>query len=202
MCEIEVVVFDMGGVLVELGPLAEALGDGWQDDAEFWERWLTSPLVRDLDAGRISPHEFCTRLVSDLGLPISDTEMLERLRTWPSGLFPGAADLVRSLDGVVERAILSNTSALHWESQVDHEKIQALFPRRYLSYELGMTKPDAEIFEHVVEDLGVAPGAVLFLDDNQMNVNAARAVGMQAQRCVGVAEVEAALHLHGVVARS
>lgn len=199
VCEIEAVVFDMGGVLVELGPLAEALGDGWQDDAEFWERWLASPLVRDLDAGRISPQEFCAHLVSDLGLAISDTAMLERLRAWPNGLFPGAAELVGSLHGVVQTAILSNTSALHWESQVDHEKIQALFPRRYLSYELGMTKPDAEIFEYVVEDLGVVPGAVLFLDDNQINVDSARAVGMRAQRCVGVPDAATALRTHGVI---
>ncbi|MCL1599623.1 MAG: HAD family phosphatase [Actinomycetia bacterium] len=199
MCEIETVVFDMGGVLVELGPFAEVLGDGWQDDAEFWERWLASPLVRDLDAGRIAPLEFCTRLVSDLGLPVAGSDMLERLRQWPKGLLSGAEEMIRSLDGVVQTAILSNTSALHWETQIDSEKIQALFPCRYLSYELGMTKPDAEIFEHVVEDLGVEPGAVLFLDDNQVNVDAACAVGMQAQRCVGVPDATAALATHGVI---
>ena len=192
------VVFDMGGVLVELGPMHDVFGGKWGDVAEFWPRWLASSTVRDLDTGTISPDAFCARLIDEFDLPFTQTEMIERLRGWPRGLFDGAADLVRSLDGVVETAVLSNTSSLHWETQVDHQEVQALFPRRYLSYQLGMVKPDAEIFEHVIHDLGFDAVSILFLDDNQINVDGALAAGMKAQRCVGVPDASVALRSHGV----
>ncbi len=199
VCAIEIVVFDMGGVLVELGPMHDVFGGKWGDVAEFWSRWLASSAVRDLDTGTISPDVFCARLIAEFELPFTQEEMVERLRGWPKGLFDGAADLVRSLEGAVETAVLSNTSALHWETQVDHEVVQALFPRRYLSYQLGMVKPDARIFEYVIRDLGMDPASILFLDDNQVNVDGALTAGMNAQRCNGVAEAEAALRLHGVI---
>ncbi len=197
--EIEAVVFDMGGVLIELGPLTEILGPqpSLAED-ELWARWLASPTVRDFEMGRSSPEEFGCRLVDELGIPVTGAEMVARFEAWPKGLMPGAAQLVRDLADRVETAVLSNTNAMHWESQVDAAIMQGLFDRRFLSFELGLAKPDATMFRRVVDDLGVEAAAVLFLDDNQINVDGAAAIGITACRVRGVAEAREAIGRHGL----
>ena len=175
----------MGGVLVELGPLTEILGDDPLPPDVFWERWLKSPVVRDFERGRCSPEEFGDRLVDELGLSFGGPEMVKRFAQWPKGLFPGAEQLVADLPDHLEVGVLSNTNALHWDGQRQHERVKALFTRRYLSYELGIVKPDVEIFEHIIVDLSAQPSQIIYFDDNQLNIDAALAVGLDAALAKG-----------------
>lgn len=174
------VVFDMGGVLVELGPLTEILGDDPLTPEDFWSRWLRSPAVRDFERGRCTPEEFGDRIVVELGLSFDGPEMIRRFAQWPKGLFSGAEALVDELPDHLEVGVLSNTNALHWNGQKQHVEVQALFSRTYLSYLLDMVKPDQGIFEHIIADLGCAPEEVIYFDDNQINVDGARTAGLVA----------------------
>jgi putative hydrolase of the HAD superfamily len=177
----------MGGVLVELGPLDELLGLEMSPE-EFWPAWLSSPSVRRFERGECSTEEFGRGLVDELGLPIPAPEVVDRFLHFPRGLFPGAADLVTSLvDGVVS-AVLTNTNPLHWERQVDAAVIRKLFDRQFLSFELGLVKPDTAIFGRVARELALDPGEILFLDDNQLNVDGALEVGLDAHQVRGVEE--------------
>ncbi|MHB1447385.1 MAG: HAD-IA family hydrolase [Acidimicrobiales bacterium] len=87
----------------------------------------------------------------------------------------------------------SNTNSLHWDGVARIKDLMSLFDTTFLSFQMGMLKPDREAFEHVAKTLGLHPGGVLFLDDNQMNVDAARAVGFSATRVVGVDQARQAL---------
>ena len=190
------IVFDMGGVLVELGPLTEILGEDSLPVADFWSRWLASPTVREFEMGGCNTSDFGDRLVAELSLSFSGAELVERFAAWPKGLFDGAAamlDELRQADDPATIAVLSNTNGLHWEDQVDSDVIRGLFDRLYLSYELGLAKPDSDIFEHVIADLGMPPEQIVFLDDNQPNVDTARSLGIDAHLTRGVAEARAAL---------
>jgi HAD superfamily hydrolase (TIGR01509 family) len=60
-------------------------------------------------------------------------------------------------------------------------------------------KPDQALFEHVAGLLPVEPARVLFLDDNLVNVEGARAVGFQAEHARGPAEARRALVERGVL---
>ncbi len=181
----------MGGVIVELGPITDILGEDPMPPEEFWSAWLTSAAVRQFEMGQCSVEHFGERFVAEAGLKLSPTQMVEQFRSWPKGLFPGGADLVRSVN--VEVAVLSNTNALHWENQLDAEEVQSLFARTYLSYQLGLAKPDADMFEHVVADLALPADRILFLDDNQLNVDGARAAGMRAEVTKGIEPARAVL---------
>lgn len=195
---ITAVLFDMGGVVVELGPLDELLGADIPAD-EFWPRWLASPAVRSFERGHCSVDVFAAGLRDELDLDLTPDEVVERFRRFPRGLFPGAAEMVSRVRRTVTTGVLSNTNALHWDTQADADRIAGLFDRRYLSYELGLVKPDAEIFERVLADLEMAAPNVLFLDDNRVNVDAARAVGLVAHVTQGVAAASAALRRHDLL---
>jgi putative hydrolase of the HAD superfamily len=54
------------------------------------------------------------------------------------------------------------------------------FSHTTFSHRLGIAKPDAAIYEHAAEGLGVAANEILFIDDREENIAAARAAGMSA----------------------
>jgi putative hydrolase of the HAD superfamily len=72
-------------------------------------------------------------------------------------------------------------------------KLGAAFDSHFVSHLTGRIKPDAAAFEHVVESLGCSPAAVLFFDDNLLNVDAAKRLGMQSVRVQGVEETKRVL---------
>ena len=197
----EVVVFDLGGVLARFGGVERmrALAE-LDDDEELWRRWLTCEWVRRFERGTCTPEDFAAGVVADWGLSVSGEAFLAEFREWLVGPLPGAEELVTETRATgVPVAVLSNTNKVHWEAGAGRWPLVGLFDRSFLSFEVGMVKPDREIFDHVVADLQVAPQQVLFLDDNRLNVDEARAAGLQAQRVVGVSEARQALTDAGVL---
>ncbi len=152
---------------------------------------MHSDAVRDFEGGRCDPQQFGDRLVAEFGLSFSGSELVDRFRTWPKGLFPGAQQLLTELgqqsDLVV--AALSNSNPVHWYEQEDAALIRSLFEMPFLSYELKLVKPDRAIFDAVAGALDMEPQDILYFDDNRINVNAAIAAGWNAvagQRAVGL----------------
>ena len=199
--QVETIVFDIGGVLVELGGVNQMLDwcSGALSEAELWRRWLSSPAVRRFEAGRSSTREFAEAVVDEFGLDIAPEQFLRAFVTWPRALYPGTAELLGSLRPRFNLASLSNTNALHWQKVRDELGLGPLLQRHFLSHEIGLMKPDREVFELVVRSLGGDAARLLFFDDNQINVDAARAAGLQAGRVSGVREARAALKTLGLV---
>ena len=74
-----------------------------------------------------------------------------------------------------------------------------VFDHHFVSHLTGRIKPDADAFENVVDSLDYRPEQVLFLDDNTINIDAAKRFGMQAVRVRGIDETKRALVEHGVI---
>jgi putative hydrolase of the HAD superfamily len=196
----EVVVFDLGGVLVRLGG-AGALGRlvGESDEEAVWRLWLGCPWVRRYERGLCTRAEFARGMVERYRLPLSEAEFLESFRRWPLGLYEGAAELVAALAPGLRRACFSNTNELHWGEQRDAWRLGGLFHHTFVSHEIGLVKPDREAFEHVLAALGCRPAAILFLDDNAQNVAGARAAGLDAERVLGPAGAREILAARGLL---
>ena len=198
----EAVVFDLGGVLVELGGVEE-FGQlvGETREEVIWQRWLGSEWVRRYERGLCSREAFAEGAVAEFGIALPPQEFLDRFLRWPKGLLPGAEALVRGVRTDLHVACLSNTNELHWNHQLDAFGLRALFEQHFTSHELGMVKPDREIYDHLVTALGLPPERIVFLDDNQLNVDGARAAGLDAHRTVGVAQARAVLGERGLLSR-
>ena len=166
---------------------------------ELWRRWLSSPWVRRFESGRCSPQAFAEGVVAEWGLPTSPTEFLASFRGWPTGPLAGAEALVRDVAEIAEVGCLSNTNHLHWSDWAGNWPLVDLIGRRFLSFQLGMLKPDREIFDHIVVKTGLAPARILFLDDNQINVDGAMSAGFRAVRVEGSTAARRALEGAGVL---
>lgn len=190
----ELVLFDLGGVLIDV-PYGVPAGDAHSpaEREALWRRWLTSDWVRRFECGQCTPQEFADGMVAEWDLPCSGSEYLDHFRHWLIGLAPGAAELTGAIRPGVRKGCLSNSNVVHWPRKCHEMRICELLDEYYLSFQLGVCKPDPAIFQLTVTRAGVEPGAIVFLDDNQLNVDGARAVGLDAERVVGVAEARAAL---------
>lgn len=199
--DIQVLLFDVGGVLVELSgveTMLEWLGRRVTAD-ELWRMWLQSVPVRQFETGRIDAAEFAAGVISEFGLPIEPQLFLEAFIGWPTGLYPGTLEMLARIPRSYRRAILSNTNSLHWPRVLGEMRLGAAFDNHFVSHLTGRIKPDSDAFEHVVESLGCAPAQVLFLDDNSLNIESAQRFGMHAIRVRGAAETHGVLTELGII---
>jgi putative hydrolase of the HAD superfamily len=198
---IEIVLFDLGGVLLEVGgvaPMREL--SGIDTDEELWARWLGCRWVQQLEAGRCTPDEFAAGVVADWELSVTPAAFLATFGAWVNQPFPGAPELVAETRDAARVGCLSNTNAFQWDAHFGALPLMDAMEFRFLSFELGLVKPDRAIFEAVAAGLPASPDRVLFLDDNAVNVSAAAAFGFAARHVRGVDAAHRALVEAGVLA--
>ncbi len=182
-------------MLVEIGGVAPMLR--WMRNATdvegLWRAWLHSAAVRDFERGRIDEQTFGARLVAEFELTVGTEEFLRGFAGWANAPLPGAHELLRQVRPGIVRATLSNSNALHWPRIMREMDFERHFDHPFASHLIDRIKPDHDAFEHVAKVVGFAPREILFVDDNQINVDAARTFGMQAERCAGTVELRATL---------
>ena len=92
---------------------------------------------------------------SDWDLPITPDEFLDGFGNWLGGPLAGSDELVGAVRSLVPVGCLSNTNSLHWDQHFSQWPLLDTFDHRFLSFELGMLKPDREVFDRVAELLAV-----------------------------------------------
>lgn len=141
----------------------------------YWQHRL------EFDAGRHTSVEYWT-LVTGREVPASRTDLLDTLdaNQW-SHFNLDTLDVLEELSGQGARlALLSNMPA-PMVSRFEQATWTGYFQKMYFSSALKLVKPQREIFEHVLQDLGAEPGRVTFVDDNPDNVAAAAELGIDAR---------------------
>jgi putative hydrolase of the HAD superfamily len=195
----ELLLFDLGGVLIEwdgIEPLLKLTGNRLTAD-QARRFWLESEWVRKFERGGCSPEEFAGGVISELSVDLTQEEFLEAFLSWDRGPMPGAADLVENLYKQIPLACLSNNNALHWNRLHKNHDLQSFFRYRFVSHEIGLVKPDPEIFEFVITNVPFDPGEIVFFDDNPECVEASERAGIRAFRTRGVEELKQVLNRLG-----
>ncbi len=186
---IEAILFDLGGVLVELKgvPRMREWMDWSVSEDDLWRRWLLSPTVRAFETGTSSSHEFASGMIAEFSLPVDEGQFLKEYTSWPVRLYPGTESLLRELGGSFILGSLTNTNVLHWHRLRDEMGLGRLLQYNFPSHETGLLKPDVEAYLYAARSLHCAVGRILFLDDNQLNVEGARSAGMVSRKATGTA---------------
>ena len=197
------VVFDVGNVLYGWDPesfLARQLPEDearlrFIEDVGLWE-WHDS-----LDGGRAFDEA-----AAELSGKFPEYAHLiaawgERFGETISDPIPGVHELVEALDGRgVPLFAITNFSADFWKPF--HEKEQAFFARFrdiVVSGEEKLLKPDPAIYYRALDRFGLKPAEALFIDDRQINVEGARAVGMHAHLFTDDQDLRARLEQDGLL---
>lgn len=199
---VRAVAFDIGGVLEV--PAGRDLDGRWERRlglrrGEFFGRLRRSGLGRDANLGRISEAEFASALGRLYGLDRPATEeLLAELWDWYVGeLNTTMAAYFQRLRPRYRTAILSNAAEGGRREEERRYRFASMADVLVYSYEVGIEKPDQRIYEITCQRLGVRPSEVVFLDDLEVNVVAARRLGMRAvlfqSTAQAITDVEACL---------
>ncbi len=174
---INVIVFDVGGVLSKdmIDTKLIDLADRYDLDVDALLEAKSQ--YRDLaDLGEISDSEFWIRILEHFGVEATDedTEIDSYIV-----LVDGTLDIARSLSGKYRTAILSNDSKEMGALRRNKFGFDSLFDPIVISGYFGVKKPDARIYDILLEQLSVPAEECLFIDNNRDNLDGARSAGIQ-----------------------
>ena len=185
------IVFDLGNVVLDVDytetiKAFEALGAVEFDS--IYTQFAQTEIFDLLDKGLISPDKFRTGLrtaVPELK-SVSDRDIDSAWNAMLKGLPVERLDVLNDLKSKFRTFILSNTNEIHVESfsktiaeTVPGKKLADYFEGVCYSNEIGLRKPDVEVFEFVLNKYGLIPGETLFIDDSEANVKGAEKAGMK-----------------------
>lgn len=198
---IRVVLFDVGGVLVELvgTPMLLSWAGIELSPDDVWEKWLTSPAVRAFEIGKISASEFAVRLIREMKLAVEPDELLEQFVKWPRDLYPETLELINSIPERYIKATLSNCNCLHWPRIMNEMGLGEMFDFHFASHLTGKIKPDEDAFLQVIHGIGCSSSEILYLDDNRLNTEAAERLGIVAVQVKGAKQATDVLFEAGII---
>ncbi len=182
---IKVIIFDMGNVLIQHDEAPEhtAVQAMCTDPEDAGTRIPQLIPFDRVHRGELTFADLFSLLVEEVGLTADYPAFASAMTSGFGPPMPGIAYVVDSLTERFSLALLSNTNAVHWSYAKSH--YAALLDKvrpHFVSFELGMMKPQPEIFRHVVAALGVEPKDCLLIDDNEANGQGARLVGLDEIR--------------------
>lgn len=201
MSEINTVIFDLGGVLIDWNPhyvFTDEYFDSPDKKAFFFSHVCTSDWNEKQDEGRsiVEATEELIREFPDWEQPIRDyygrwTEMLR-------GPIPGTVELFRRLkeQGRHRLYALTNWQADLFNIALVRYDFLHWFHGRVVSGEEKTRKPFPGFYNILLSRYQVQPGEALFIDDNLRNVKAAEALGIRSVHFTDPAGLEEALRQH------
>lgn len=171
------------------------------DHAAFWRLYDSNRLA--LDRGDMSPEEYWTAFALNVGHSGSlDADTLENLKRWDIEMWLTLNDPMLNW---VERlhatgfklGLLSNLHKTFANHLREHAEWLHHFHVPVFSAEIRRVKPEPEIYQHLLRQLSTPAAQTLFIDDRQVNVDAARNQGIQALLYTSLPQLRADLLVLG-----
>jgi len=184
------IVFDMGGVLVDVHrerAIEAFKAIGVANASELIDSYHHKGIFLDIESGAIDEDEFCRLLCLEAGKEIAKEEIE---KAWRSIIDPPEEYKLQylldlRLEGYRTYILSNNNSFLidGWARKAEFtclgKPLPDFFDRCYFSYQMGCVKPGKEIFGMFIEHSGVEPCETLYLDDSLANIEAAAKAGFE-----------------------
>lgn len=188
--QIRNIIFDLGDVILNIDvPIAsKSFADlSGREQHEILTIFKESEIFRHFETGLMDEPTFRNYVREILNFPDLSDEAIDT--AWNSLLLdlpPERVELLKKLATKYRLFLLSNTSSIHitqvnkiLEASTGIEKLEDLFEIVFLSYEMGLMKPDPRIYEEVLAKAGLKAAETLFLDDNADNIRSASQLGIE-----------------------
>ena len=190
MDKVKNVILDFGGVLINLMRCRcvnafDQLGVS-KVGIQLQTGFNRKDFLEQYELGNISTAEFRKGIRLSSGQDFSDDDIDKAWISMLGEVPPYKLELLLSLRKRFNLFLLSNTNEIHWqwiEKNCFNYKgyhVADFFEKVYLSYELHMQKPDAEIFEYVLNDAGIYPEESFLVDDARVNCRMAGMMGIRS----------------------
>jgi HAD superfamily hydrolase (TIGR01509 family) len=193
----DALLFDLGRVVIDIDfsrTLACWAGHAGCPTAELVGRFTRDEAYKRHETGELDDAGFFAALRGALGVQLSDAQFLEGWNAIFAGEMPGMARLLARAATRLPLYAFSNTNRPHVEHfSKAYADVLGHFREIFLSSAIGLRKPDAAAYDHVVKAIGVPAGRIVFFDDLAENVEGARARGLVAVHVTSPDDVAHAL---------
>jgi glucose-1-phosphatase len=189
MQQIQNIIFDLGGVLLNLDIQKTETAFtqmGVKSFKELFALGHAASFFKEYEVGSINDDEFITALQNLAGIQV---ERAAVIAGWNAMLRDFPAERIELLVRLKEKYrlfLFSNTNAIHltafqqtYSDAFGGNLLDTLFEKTWYSHNINRRKPDVKAFEYVLQDAQLVPHETLFIDDALVNVEGARAAGMQ-----------------------
>ena len=198
----DALLFDLGRVVIDIDfnkAFERWAGHAGCEPANLAERFMRDEIYLRHEKGQITDAEFFAGVRAALGVGLSDAQLLEGWNAIFTGEMPGIAALLARAAPRVPLYAFSNTNRAHVEhfSQA-YAGVLGYFREIFLSSAIGLRKPDAVAYDHVVKAIGVPASRIVFFDDLAGNIEGARARGLTAVHVRSPDDVARALAALGI----
>lgn len=200
--EFENIIFDFGGVIINIDYEAtiNAFKDlGISDFDALYSQAAQSDLFDAIETGRISPQHFINGILQLLPAGVTPNQVVHAWNTMILDIPKERIEFLQQLSQTHDIYLLSNTNSIHidkamreWNNKTQAD-INDVFKKVYLSHEMGMRKPDVEIFRHVCQEQGLDPSKTLFIDDSIQHIHGAREAGLHAHHLLSNETIQSIL---------
>lgn len=183
------IVFDLGGVLVDLDFKSTINGlqkAGFTNVKEQLQAFDQDGIFKKFELGEISAGEFRTSIRENSKVSLTDEEVDSLWNLMLLEIPREKLELILDLRSKYMVYLLSNTNSIHWDYVCKNAfnyrgfRVEDYFEETFLSYEMHLAKPDQAIFEKMLQDANLLAEETLFIDDSEANCKAAREVGIHA----------------------
>jgi putative hydrolase of the HAD superfamily len=178
----DALLFDLGRVVLDIDfgkALACWAGHAGCTPAELVARFVREESYRHHEVGKIDDAAYFESLRQSLGIKLSDAQMLEGWNSIFTGEMPGIGPLLARASKRLPLYAFSNTNPPHVEHfSKTYAEVLGHFREMFLSSTIGLRKPDAAAYDHVVKAIGVPAQRIVFFDDSAENIAGARARGL------------------------
>ena len=183
------VIFDMGGVLVDLDiedckkVFRQDLGYAGIDN--IIDACHQKGIYGDLEECTLSAEDFRKIVLAESNPGTLESEVDRAMSHILVGIAPHKVELLKRMAGKYDMCMLSNNNpiCLPYSSKMFDDAgipLDQVFRKCYMSFEMKALKPSEAFYKTVLADIGRAPEDVIFIDDSQRNVDGAIAAGMPA----------------------
>ena len=183
------IIFDLGGVIINIDyqKTIDAFKKLSKADAtiEFNQK-NQSELFDELETGRISNAEFRDKVREHYQVEGSDAEIDAAWNAMLLDIPKERIELLRALRKDHKLFLLSNTNAIHLiafnkivQDNHDMPALDELFDKCYYSHLVDDRKPNASIFERILQENNLKKEETLFIDDSIQHIESAEKVGIK-----------------------
>ena len=194
---VDVLLFDLGRVVLDINfdsMMAKWARHAGCAPADLVQRFVVNDSFKHHETGRIDDAAFFADLRQSLGIGLTDAQFLEGWNAIFAGEMPGIAPLLAGAAKRLPLYAFSNTNPAHVAHfSKAYAGVLGHFREIFLSSSIGLRKPDAEAYDHVVKAIGVPASRILFFDDSAANIEGARARGLCAIHETSMDDVARAL---------
>ncbi|MDR2886355.1 MAG: HAD family phosphatase [Rikenellaceae bacterium] len=185
---IDTILFDLGGVLIDLDRDASVRAFermGFPEAEQLLDPYLQSGIFLRLESGTATPEELYEYVRQRAGEQATSEKVDAALAEFLVDIPQYKLDMLLDLKKRYRVCMLSNTNPIMFHYAVrtwfekDGHRLEDYFEQCFLSYELKAVKPDPSIFHKIIGQGRVDPARTLFIDDGKANVDAAAALGFQ-----------------------